>query len=155
MSTASLFHRLLHAFDAPTPTPLPDPDEKLALGALMVRVAMADHEYKFAEVHRIDLLLGRLYALGPIEAAKMRALSERLEKEAPDTDKFGEILKKTISFAARIDALEALWEVVLADGKRRDSELATLDHVRETLGLSEEDSDAARLRAEKEVLRQG
>ena len=48
-------------------------------------------------------------------------------------------------------ALEALWEVVLADGKRRDEELAILEQVRQTLGLSPEDSDAARIRAETEL----
>ena len=124
MQKPSLLHRLLHAFDAPEPPPLPAPDEKLALGALMVRVAMSDHSYKFAEVHRIDLLLRRLFGLGPIEAAKMRATSERLEREAPDTEEFGDILRKTVSFAARVDALEALWEVTLADG-RRSIELVT------------------------------
>lgn len=151
MEKTSLLHRLLHAFDAPEPPALPEPDEKLALGALMVRVAMSDHTYKFAEVHRIDLLLGRLYGLGPIEAAKMRATSERLEKEAPDTEKFGDILRKTVSFAARVDALEALWEVVLADGQRHEQELDVLEKVRLTLGLSPEDSDAARVRAETEL----
>jgi len=120
MQKTSLLHRLLHAFDAPEPPPLPAPDEKLALGALMVRVAMSDHSYKFAEVHRIDLLLRRLYGLGPIEAAK-------------------------------VDALEALWEVVLADGVRREEELDVLEDVRRTLGLSPDDSDAARARAETEL----
>lgn len=153
MDAPSLLHRLLHAFDAPEPPPLPAPDEKLALGALMVRVAMSDHSYKFAEVHRIDLLLSRLFGLGPIEAAKMRATSEKLEKKAPDTDEFGEILRKTVSFPARVDALEALWEVVLADGERREEELAALEKVRETLGLSPEDSEAARTRAETELNR--
>ncbi len=151
MQKTSLLHRLIHAFDAPEPPPLPEPDEKLALGALMVRVALSDHSYKFSEVHRIDLLLRRLYGLGPIEAAKMRAMSERLEREAPDTEEFGDILRKTISFAARIDALEALWEVVLADGMRKWQEIEVLDRVRDTLGLSPEDSDAARARAETEL----
>ena len=151
MEKPSLLHRLLHAFDAPEPPPLPAPDEKLALGALMVRVAMSDHSYKFAEVHQIDLLLSRLFGLGPIEAAKMRATSERLERDAPDTEEFGDILRKTVSFAARVDALEALWEVTLSDGVRREEELEVLEDVRQTLGLSPDDSDAARARAETEL----
>lgn len=151
MDVAAFLHRLIHAFDAPAPPPLPELDEKLALGALMVRVAMSDRTYKVDEISRIDRLLTRLYGLGPIEAAKMRATCEKLEKAAPDTDRFADLIRGTISFAARVDALEALWEVVLADGERREEEIAVVDEVRVALGLSPEDNDAAKVRAEAEL----
>ena len=140
--------RILHAFAAPKPQPLPEPDEKLALGALMVRVAKSDHTYKFSEISQIDRLLARLNGLKPIEAAKMRATCEKLDKAAPTTEEFAHLIRETVSFEARIDALEALWEVVLADGKRREEELLVVDEVREALGLSEADSDKARMIAE-------
>lgn len=140
--------RILNAFAAPKPQPLPEPDEKLALGALMVRVAKSDHTYKFSEISQIDRLLARLNGLKPIEAAKMRATCEKLDKAAPATEEFAHLIRETVSFEARIDALEALWEVVLADGKRREEELLVVDEVREALGLSEADSDKARMIAE-------
>lgn len=148
MDAKGLLHRILHAFDAPEPTPLPEPDEKTALGALMVRVAQSDHRYKLAEISRIDRLLSRLFGLGAIDAAKMRATCEKLEKAAPDTDRFAHLIRETVSFEARIDALEALWEVVLADGEVRDEELAAVEHAREAMGLSHSDSDRARATAE-------
>ena len=140
--------RILNAFAAPKPQPLPEPDEKLALGALMVRVAKSDHTYKFSEISQIDRLLARLNGLKPIEAAKMRATCEKLDKAAPATEEFAHLIRETVSFEARIDALEALWEVVLADGKRREEELLVVGEVREALGLSEADSDKARMIAE-------
>ena len=140
--------RILNAFAAPKPQPLPEPDEKLALGALMVRVAKSDHTYKFSEISQIDRLLARLNGLKSIEAAKMRATCEKLDKAAPATEEFAHLIRETVSFEARIDALEALWEVVLADGKRREEELLVVDEVREALGLSEADSDKARMIAE-------
>lgn len=143
-----MFERVLKAFAAPKPQPLPEPDEKLALGALMVRVAKSDHTYKLAEISRIDRLLARLNGIGPVEAAKMRAICERLDGAAPDTDRFAHLIRETVSFEARIDALEALWEVVLADGERHQEELSVVDHVREAMGLSEADSDKARAIAE-------
>ena len=148
MEARALLHRLLHAFDAPEPKPLPEPDEKLALGALMVRVAMSDHDYQFAEISKIDRLFGRIYGLKPIEAAKMRATSEKLEKQAPETDRFAVIIRETVSFEARVDALEALWEVVMADGDVADVELSVLEAARIALGLSEPDSARARETAE-------
>ena len=107
MEAKALLHRLIHAFDAPEPAPLPEPDEQLALGALMVRVALSDHHYELSEISKIDRLFGRLYGLKPIEAAKMRATSEKLEKQAPETDRFAIIIRETVSFDARVDALEA------------------------------------------------
>ncbi|QGX97864.1 TerB family tellurite resistance protein [Roseovarius faecimaris] len=144
-----ILNRILHAFDAPKPQPLPEPDAKLALGALMVRVAKSDMNYQVSEISRIDKLLARLNRLKPIEAAKMRATCEKLDKAAPDTVEFGRLIRETVSMEARLDALEALWEVVLADGVRRDVELRVVEEVREALGLSEADSDQARSIAEE------
>ena len=144
MEAKALLNRLIHAFSAPKPEPLPEPDEKLALGALMVRVAMSDHDYRVDELSRIDRLLSRLYGLNPVEAAKMRATSEKLEKQAPETDRFADIIRETVSFEARVDALEVLWEIVLADGDIDEAELKVIDDARAALGLSEEDSARAR-----------
>lgn len=143
-----MLSRILHAFSQPEPDPLPEPDEKLALGTLMVRVAKSDHAYKFSEISRIDRLLARLNGLNPVEAAKMRATCEKLDRAAPGTGKFAHMIREMVSFEARIDALEALWEVVLADGERREEELRVVDEVREALGLSEADSEKARVLAE-------
>jgi len=149
MDVRDLLDRLMHAFSADRPTPLPEPDERLALGALMVRVALSDHDYDLAEIRRIDRLLSRLFGLGPVEAAKMRATSEKLEKQAPDTDRFAHLIRETVSFESRLDALEALWEVVLADGSIAAAELRVIDAAREALGLSEADSARVRETAEK------
>ena len=143
-----MLNRLLHSFSASKPGPLPEPDEKLALAALMVRVAKSDHHYELAEIKRIDRLLARIYGLGPGEAAKMRAVSERIEHAAPDTDRFGHIIRETVSLEARLGALEALWEVVLSDGASQPEELQVIDAAREAMGLSHADSDAARALAE-------
>lgn len=139
--------RIRDLFKTHAPEPLPEPDAKLALGALMVRVAKSDHDYKVEEISLIDRLLAQMNALGPIEAAKMRALCEKIEAEAPTTRKFALLIRETVSFEARIDAHEALWQVMLADGVRRDEEDSIVAQVREALGLTLEDCEAAHSRA--------
>ena len=146
-----MFSGILNALTAPKPEPLPEPDAKLALGALLVRVALSDHRYRVEEIGRIDRLLAGLNGLNPVEAAKMRATCEKLEKQAPDTEDFAHLIRETVSFEARIDALEAMWEVVLADGVRRDEELAVINAAQEALGLSQSDCEAARARAVSEM----
>lgn len=144
-----MLSRILTALSAPKAPPLPEPDERLALGALMVRIAKSDRDYALAEIKRIDRLLARLYGLGPIEAARMRALCERLEHDAPDTAHFGHVTRETVCAETRLAALAALWEVVLADGENAPEELDVLGAAREAMGLSEADSAAARALAER------
>lgn len=143
-----MLRRILHAFSAPNPPALPEPDARLALGALMVRIAKSDSHYDLLEIQRIDLLLRRLFTLGPLDAARMRATCERLEHAAPATDRFGHLIRETVSLDARLAALEALWEVVLSDGISDPKELDVLEIARDAMGLSTADSDSARAMAE-------
>jgi uncharacterized tellurite resistance protein B-like protein len=142
-----LLHRILHAFDAPEPTPLPEPDEKTALGALMVRVAQSDHRYKLAEISRIDRLLSRLFGLGAIDAAKMRATCEKLAFAMEDDSEMAALVRDSVSYEHRLEKVEALWKVVMADGITDDRETALVDLVEEVLGVARPDSEAARASA--------
>ncbi len=139
--------RILQSFSAPTRTPLPEPDANLALGALLVRVAKSDDRYQVEEIQRIDRLLGRLQGLNPVEAAQTRATCEKLENQAPDTEKFAALIRESVGFEQRFATLIAMWQVALADGVEKPQELAVLNGVRQALGLSEQDNDLAHARA--------
>lgn len=145
-----IIQRILSAFSAPQPQPLPEPDARLALGALMVRVAKSDDSYRVEEIQRIDRILARANDIGAIDAARMRATCERLEAEAPDTDRFARLIRETVSHEGRVDALRALWQVLLSDGLERPEELAVLTATCAALGLTEADNAAARAAAEED-----
>lgn len=142
-----IVQRILSAFSAPRPKPLPEPDARLALGALMVRIAKSDETYRVEEIQRIDRILAHANGIGPIDAAKMRATCERLESHAPETDDFAALIRDTVPHDGRVETLRALWQVLLADGLERPEELTVLDATRAALGLSHEDSAAARAAA--------
>jgi len=127
---------------------LPDPDAELALGALLVRVAQADRDYQQDEIALIDRILARLYEHNALEAAKVRATCERLHAAAPDTDTFGKLIRETTELDQRRKALDALWEVVLADGIEREGEVRIVEDARMAMGLNLSDSEASRARAE-------
>ncbi|QBF32765.1 TerB family tellurite resistance protein [Thalassococcus sp. S3] len=139
--------RLLSAFRKSEPEPLPEPDTDLALGALLVRVAMSDNEYQIEEISRIDRILAKLFDLDPVEAAKMRATCEKLHRAAPDTDVFAELIRLELGYDDRLAALEALWQVVLADGEQQQPEVNIVRDAQLVLGLSDVDSATARARA--------
>lgn len=141
-----MFGDLLRRMTAPDPAPLPDADARLALAALLVRIARADGDYAEAEVARIDRLLAARYGLSPFEAARLRARAETLEAEAPDTVRFTRAIKAAVPYEDRAQVIESLWEIVLADGVRDHEEDALLRLVAPMLGINDRDSNLARQR---------
>lgn len=142
-----MLKKLFQAFRPEKPPALPDPDAELALGALLVRVAQSDRDYQLEEISLIDRILARLYQHNAIEAAKVRATCEKLHAAAPETDTFGKLIRETTGLDERLAALDALWEVVLADGNEGDGELKIVEDARKAMGLSYADSQSARERA--------
>lgn len=146
-----MLSKLFNAFRADNTDELPDPDAELALGALLVRVAKSDQDYQVEEISLIDRILARLFQHNAIEAAKIRATCEKLHAAAPETDTFAKLIRETTGLEERLAALDALWEVVLADGDPKEDELRVLESARKAMGLSFIESKAARERAEKAI----
>ena len=143
-----MFADFLSRLTAPDPAPLPDADARLALGALLVRIARSDGDYAEDEIRRIDRILTARYGLSPFEVAKLRADAETLEAEAPDTVRFTRAIKDAVPYEDREAVIEALWDVVLADGERDHEEDALLRLVAPMLGVNDRDSNLARRRVE-------
>jgi len=143
--------KFFQSLRTPKPGELPDPDAELALGALLVRVAKSDSEYQISEISLIDRILARLYQHNAVEAAKIRATCERLHAAAPDSDTFAKLIRETTGIDERLAALDALWEVVLADGIQNEEEFRIVEEARAAMGLSFIDSQKSRERASHKV----
>ncbi len=143
-----MFADLLRRLTAPDPEALPEGDARLALAALLVRIARSDGDYAPAEIVRIDRILARRYALDADRVAALRAEAETLEAEAPDTVRFTRAIKDAVPYEDRVQVVEALWQVVLADGVRDDDEDALLRTVAPLLGVGDRDSNLARRRVD-------
>ncbi len=145
-----MFADLLRRLTAPASDHLSEPDARLALAALLVRVARSDGLYAAEEVERIERILARRHGLGPFEVVKLRAEAEELELAAPDTVRFTRALKAAVPLAERAGLMEAFWSVALADGLRDAEEDQMLRMLANLLGLTDVDSGLARQRAERE-----
>ena len=143
---ALMIKDLLNRLIQPEPAPLPDADARLALTALLVRVARSDNQYLADEMARIDEITQERYALDAGAAQALRAEAEALEAEAPDTVRFTRAIKDAVPYEDRLGVIEALWKVVLADGKREQEEDALLRLVSNLLGVTDQDSAKARQR---------
>lgn len=132
-----------------SPRPLTVSDARLALAALLVRVARTDGLYAAEEVERIDRVLVARFGLSPFEAVGLRAQAEALEQSAPDTVRFTRVLKDAVPLEDRIALIEALWSVALVDQTRDADEDALIRMITNLLGLTDRDSALARQRATK------
>lgn len=131
----------------PPRAPLPVPDARLAMGTLLVRVAMADRAYLFEEVAQIDRILAEAHGLDPVQAARMRADCERLAFAVEDDGDLARIVREAVDYDHRREKVAALWRVATADGISDEREAALVELVEERLGVARADSEAARAAA--------
>jgi uncharacterized tellurite resistance protein B-like protein len=146
-----MFADFLKRLTAEEPAQLPDPDARLALTALLVRIARSDDDYAQTEIDRIDRINRKRYGMSPFEAADLRTRAEGLEAEAPDTVRFTRAVKDAVPYEDRTGVIEAMWAVVLADGVRDEEEDSLIRLVANLLGINDRDSALARQRVEAQL----
>ncbi|WP_111731952.1 TerB family tellurite resistance protein [Roseovarius amoyensis] len=144
-----MFADFLSRLIRPEPAPLDQADARLALTALLVRLARSDGHYSTDEVARIERIAGARYGLDAGGAHALREAAEQLESEAPDTVRFTRAIKDAVPYEYRIGVIEALWQVALADGERDAGEDALIRLAANFLGVSDRDSALARQRVDR------
>ena len=143
-----MFADLLRRLTATSPAQLGDNDARLALAALLVRLARSDGDYADVEIRQIDAILADRYTLSPFEVTVLRGEAETLEAEAPDTVRFTRAVKDAVAHDDRFGVLQAMWHVVLADGARDDHEDSSMRVIANLLGINDRESARARHAAE-------
>ena len=136
---SKIFSRVINATDQDNSY-----EAKLALAALMVRIARSDDDYSERETLRIDSILALNYNLSRKVAANLRAEAETIEAQAPDTVRFTRAIKDAVPYEDRFEVVKALWQVVLADGERDIEEDALMRLLASLLGVNNRDSAIAR-----------
>ncbi|MEM6375733.1 MAG: TerB family tellurite resistance protein [Pseudomonadota bacterium] len=141
-----MFGQFLQRLTTNDPEPLTTYDARLALMALLVRLAKSDGHYDTFEVARITTIAEERYGLDPTAAKALREEAETLEAEAPDTVRFTRAIKESVVYEDRVEVIEALWQVALADGSREAEEDALIRLAANLLGVKDVDSAMARQR---------
>lgn len=144
-----MFADFIRRLTAPAPDRLTELDARLALGALLVRLARTDGDYAPVEKARIDRILAERYGLA--DPAVLRAECEALEAEAPDTVRFTRAIKAAVPYEDRRAVIASMWEIVLADGVRDEDENSLMRLVAPMLGVEDQDSNAARIAIENRL----
>ena len=139
----NLFQRLTGAKGA---APLAKADERAALAAILVEAAHADGNYDAQEAERIGRVLATRFGLSADAAAILRAEGEVAQAQALDLVQFTRAVKKAVPHEARVGVIEAVWEVVYADGVREMHESALIRKLCGLLHIEDRDAGLARQR---------
>ncbi len=142
----SLFKRLRAE---PAPDPLAANDARLALAALLVRLARTDQDYADSEKALIDAILAQRYPIDLSAAKTLREGAEQVEATVGDTVHLTRLIKAAIPYEDRFALIVDLWRLVLADGTRDNAENQFLRLVVKLVGVNDVDSALARQQAAK------
>ncbi|MTJ79556.1 MAG: TerB family tellurite resistance protein [Telmatospirillum sp.] len=130
-----------------TPRLRPDDDVRLAATVLMVEAASVDGTVDPAEENRIALLLRDRFGLSERDARAMQEKARALQEKTSQIYPFTRHVAEHFDADRRIEMIEMLWEVVLADGHLHDYEASLIRRVAGLLYVSDQDSGTARRRA--------
>ena len=140
---------ILNAFKTLEPSTLRTEDARIAMAALLVRIARSDEVYDEDEKDLINKMLQSRYNLIDNQSEDIRKQAEELEAKAPDTVRFTRLIKDTVPFEDRKSVVKDLWSVVLSDGKRDAEENNSMRLIANLLGVNDKDSALARQSVER------
>ena len=145
-----MFGELLRRMTAPEPESLSGGDSRLALAALLVRIARADGSYDDSEKSRINKVLARRFDLSPFEVAENSQECRDTPSRKPRT-RCASPAPSRLPCHTRI--ANRSWnpsgKIALADGSRDHEEDALMRLGAPMLGINDRDSAIARQRAAK------
>ena len=141
-----MLKNILKIFNVETPVILEHSDARLAITALMIRIARSDNDFSEAEFLNIKKLASQRFELNMEETDKLIEEAKALEEQAPDTVRFTKSIKEAVAFEDRSALVEDLWAIVLTDDYRDANEDALIRTVVSLLGVSDKESALARQR---------
>ncbi len=119
---------------------------QLGAAALLVEAAALDGDFSGQERAIIASALVRQFGLTDEEAQSLLAKAVKVQDDAIEISRFTRAVK-SLPEARRIEILEMLWEVVLADGELHAYEANLLRRVGGLIYISDKENGAARQRA--------
>ena len=126
--------------------PAQAPQAPLAVAALLVEAARADADYTVEEAATVERFLVDMFGLGADDAARTRREGEAAQAGAADLVRFTRVVKTEMAPAERVALMEALWRVVVSDGRSDPHEDALLRKLAPLIAVTDRESAEARRR---------
>lgn len=95
---------------------LSDHQKQLAVAALLVEVAMADHQFSEVELHNLTLILERKFSLSHDELTELISLAKNETNHATSLHQFTQLINQYCTAEEKFTLMTAMWEMAYADG---------------------------------------
>lgn len=95
---------------------LSDHQKQLAVAALLVEVAMADHQFSEVELHNLGVILERKFSLSLDELAELISLAKNETNHATSLHQFTQLINQYCTTEEKFKLMKAMWEMAYTDG---------------------------------------
>jgi uncharacterized tellurite resistance protein B-like protein len=96
---------------------LSDHQKQLAVAALLVEVAMADHQFSAVELRNLGITLERKFSLSQDEVAELISLAKSETNHATSLHQFTQLINHYCTAEEKFKLMKAMWEMAYADGE--------------------------------------
>ncbi len=144
-----MLKRLLQVFATPTAQADSASEERIPLAAavLLLEVAHTDGEFHQTEQDLLGPLLTKHFAVSEESLAELLELAEETRKDSHDLHQFTREINKAFTQPEKERIIEAIWQLVYADGRLDHYEEALMRQLGSLIGLSHRQLIEAKLRA--------
>ncbi len=125
----------------------PADERRLAAAALLVEVATVDRNFDDRERHRIEAYVAERFSLSRQDSAKLIEAAEREVDGSVQLYAFTMAIRNGFTYDERVELMETLWRVVLADGHVDAYEDQLLRRIAGLIYVTDRDRGLARKRA--------
>jgi uncharacterized tellurite resistance protein B-like protein len=95
---------------------LSDHQKQLAVAALLVEVAMADHQFSEVEMNNLSVILERKFSLSNDELTELISLAKNETNHATSLHQFTQLINQYCTTEEKFKLMRAMWEMAYADG---------------------------------------
>ncbi len=90
--------------------------KQLAVAALLIEVAMADHQFSDQELESLSHSLKHKYSLTTNEISDLITLAKSESNHATSLHQFTQIVNQQCDNTEKFNLIKAMWEIAFADG---------------------------------------
>lgn len=91
--------------------------KQLAVAALLIEVAMADHIFDERELHKLNILLKQKFSISDAQISELIDLAKEESAEATSLHQFTKLVHQHCDEREKFELLVSMWELAYADAE--------------------------------------
>lgn len=132
-------------------TPLSNDQKHLAVAALLIEVAMADHVFDERELAALERQLQQKFAIPAPQIRELVELAKEESAQSTSLHQFTQLIHQHCTLAEKFDLLVSMWELAFADNELSKYEEYVIRKVADLIYISHSEFIRAKLHAKNRL----